>query len=145
VAGGWTAVVAKQPRGGRATGAANCGTTRSLPTPGRGTRNCRPTHPTSPERRHRPWVYPASPNSPELPQTGAVEDIPTLDSLSRARGSRPGQRIPSRWASVRYWKPLSGPKGRILSDGADLQEVGSVSPSEERGQQRGACSDHFAA
>ena len=56
--------------------------------------------------------YPASPNSPVLPQTGAVEDIPTLGSLSRARGSRPGQRIPSRWASARKRKPLSGPKGR---------------------------------
>ena len=36
----------------------------------------------------------------------------TLGSLSRARGSRPRQRLSSRGASVRNWKPLSGPKDR---------------------------------
>jgi hypothetical protein len=27
-------------------------------------------------------------------------------------GNRPRQRVPSRWAPVRNWKPLSGPKDR---------------------------------
>ena len=80
-----------------------------------------------------------------LPQTGAVGDIPTLGSLSRARDSRPRQRNPSRWASVRNWKPLSVPEDRDSLGPSRFTGGRSVNPSEDRGQQRGARSDHLPA